>query len=210
MKRLPQRISSNSGNFIFREWLRADSAYPHKRKSANTFARGLLSGLFLFFGTAANRGAYIRGKAAVAYELVHVKSDADWLSYHAIRRDVLWEARGLTGYDDKRPEERLPNRYPLLLKLDNRAIGTTRLDDRGDDTGIVRLVAIRRDVQRQGHGRKLGAMVDEFAVKLGLHTLFVNAHAENEIPVPRAYRRKGRTEVSRTRLAGQHLLFCND
>jgi N-acetylglutamate synthase-like GNAT family acetyltransferase len=114
----------------------------------------------------------------VAYELVHVKDDADWLSYHAIRRDVLWEARGIAGYDDKRPEERLPNRYPLLLKLDNRAIGTTRLDDRGDDTGIVRLVAIRRDVQRQGHGTKLAAMVEEFAAKLGLHTLFVNAHMD--------------------------------
>jgi len=47
-----------------------------------------------------------------------------------------------------------------------------------DDTGIVRLVAIRRHFQRQGHGRKLAAMVDEFAVKLGLHTLFVNAHAD--------------------------------
>ena len=112
------------------------------------------------------------------YELIEVKSDADWLSYHAIRRDVLWEARGIAGYDDKRPEERLPNRYPLLLKLDSCAVGTARLDDRRDGTGIVRLVAIRRDVHRQGHGTKLAAMVDEFAAKLGLHTLFVNAHGD--------------------------------
>ena len=103
----------------------------------------------------------------MTYELIRVRDDADWASYHAIRRDVLWTARGLTGYDDKRPEERLPDRYSLLLKLDNQAIGTTRLDDRGDDTGIVRLVAIRCDLQRQGHGTKLAAMVDDFAATSG-------------------------------------------
>jgi N-acetylglutamate synthase-like GNAT family acetyltransferase len=120
----------------------------------------------------------IAGNAAMAYELVQVRSDADWLSYHAIRRDVLWESKGVTGYDDKRPEERLPNHYPLLLKLDDQAIGTTRLDDRGDGAGVVRLVAIRRDVQRQGHGKKLAAMVDDFAARRGLRTLFVNAAAD--------------------------------
>jgi N-acetylglutamate synthase-like GNAT family acetyltransferase len=114
----------------------------------------------------------------MAYELVQVKNEADWLSYHAIRRDVLWDARGIAGYDDKRPEERLPNRYPLLLKLEDRAIGTTRLDHRGNNAGVVRLVAIRRDVQRQGHGTKLATLVDAFAVRLGLHTLFVNAHLD--------------------------------
>jgi N-acetylglutamate synthase-like GNAT family acetyltransferase len=114
----------------------------------------------------------------MTYELIRVQDDADWASYHAIRRDVLWTARGLAGYDDKRPEERLPDRYSLLLKLDSQAIGTTRLDDRGDGTGIVRLVAVRGDLQRQGHGTKLAAMVDDFAVALGVHTLFVNAVAD--------------------------------
>jgi N-acetylglutamate synthase-like GNAT family acetyltransferase len=114
----------------------------------------------------------------MTYELIRVQDDADWASYHAIRRDVLWTARGLTGYDDKRPEERLPNRYSLLLKLDTQPIGTTRLDDRCDGTGIVRLVAVRSDVQRRGHGTKLASMVDDFAATLGLHTLFVNAVAD--------------------------------
>jgi N-acetylglutamate synthase-like GNAT family acetyltransferase len=66
----------------------------------------------------------------------------------------------------------------LLLKLDDQAIGTTRLDDRRDGAGVIRLVAIRRDVQRRGHGAKLAAMVDDFATKLRLHTLFVNAAAD--------------------------------
>jgi N-acetylglutamate synthase-like GNAT family acetyltransferase len=111
----------------------------------------------------------------MVYQLVHITSEADWDSYHTIRRDVLWTARGLTGYDDNRPEEHLPKRYPLLLKLDGQAIGTTRLDDRGDRTGIVRLVAIRSDIQRRGHGTQLARMVDNFAIRLGLQMLFVNA-----------------------------------
>ncbi len=129
-------------------------------------------------GSNLGREPLLRMADPMTYELIRVRDDADWASYHAIRRDVLWTARGLTGYDDKRPEERLPDRYSLLLKLDNQAIGTTRLDDRGDDTGIVRLVAIRCDLQRQGHGTKLAAMVDDFAATLGLHTLFVNAVAD--------------------------------
>jgi N-acetylglutamate synthase-like GNAT family acetyltransferase len=61
------------------------------------------------------------------------------------------------------------------LKLDGGAIGTTRLDDFGNGTGAVRLVAIVGDLQRPGHGRKLGELVEDYARSLGMTTLFVNA-----------------------------------
>jgi len=109
------------------------------------------------------------------YQLVQMRCEEDWSSYHSIRRDVLWTARGRDGYNNNHSDEYLPNNHPLLLRFDGRAIGTIRLDELGNGAGAVRLVAIRNDVQRQGHGSKLGAMVEDFARSLGLHTLFVNA-----------------------------------
>jgi GNAT superfamily N-acetyltransferase len=63
----------------------------------------------------------------------------------------------------------------LLLKLNRRPIGTARLDNLGDHKGVVRLVAIATDAQRQGHGRILSELVDDYALRLGLNTLLVNA-----------------------------------
>jgi hypothetical protein len=57
----------------------------------------------------------------MGYELVKVTTESDWRDYHSLRRHVLWEASGRTGYDEKRPEEFLAANYPLLLKLDGRS-----------------------------------------------------------------------------------------
>lgn len=113
----------------------------------------------------------------MAYVLVRIANDADWRAYHDIRRLVLWEERGLSGYDANRPEERLPDHHPLLLRFNAQACGTTRLDDLRDGTGIVRLVAISANLRRSGHGRVLDASVAAYAGKLGIHTLFVNSAA---------------------------------
>ena len=72
----------------------------------------------------------------MSYELVKVTIESDWREYHSLRREVLWEARGLRGYDDKRPGEYIAANTALLLKLNGRSIGTTRLDNRGDQSGI--------------------------------------------------------------------------
>jgi N-acetylglutamate synthase-like GNAT family acetyltransferase len=109
------------------------------------------------------------------YELIKVATESDWRGYHALRRHVLWEARGGNGYDETRPAEHDSANTPLLLKLNGRPIGTTRLDNLGDHKGVVRLVAIAVDIQRQGHGRILSELVDDYALRLGLNTLFVNA-----------------------------------
>jgi N-acetylglutamate synthase-like GNAT family acetyltransferase len=109
------------------------------------------------------------------YELLEVTGEGDWRDYHTIRREVLWEARGRTRYNDRHPDEYLPANHPLLLKLHGRPIGTTRLDDFGNGAGAVRLVAIVADLQMQGHGRKLAELVENYARNLGMTRLFVNA-----------------------------------
>lgn len=117
---------------------------------------------------------------SMAHALICVASDADWQIYHAIRRTVLWEERGLGGYDETRAEERLPDHHPLLLMFNEQGIGTTRLDDLRDGTGIVRLVAISAAVRGQGHGRVLNAKVEGYAQGLNIRILFVNAAVESE------------------------------
>jgi GNAT superfamily N-acetyltransferase len=114
----------------------------------------------------------------MSYELVKVTTEGDWRAYHSLRRHVLWEAQGREGYDETHQDEYLATNHPLLLKLDGRPIGTTRLDDLGDGRGAVRLVAIAPDVQRQGHGRVLAALVENYARGLALRLLLVNAAPE--------------------------------
>jgi N-acetylglutamate synthase-like GNAT family acetyltransferase len=114
----------------------------------------------------------------MGHELIEVTASSDWREYHSLRRRVLWRQRGLTNYDETHADEYKAGNHPLLLKLDGRAIGTARLDDFGNGTGAVRLVAIEPDLQRQGHGRILSDYVENFAQHLGIKTLYVNAVPE--------------------------------
>ena len=92
---------------------------------------------------------------------------------------MLFEEKGrFNVYDPDHVDEYLENNHPLLLKVNGVGIGTTRLDDFKDGTGVVRLVAIRIGLRGQGHGKKLSELTQEFAKTLGIRTLYVNAAPE--------------------------------
>ena len=112
--------------------------------------------------------------------LKRVESDGDWAAYHSIRKRVLWEDRGLSGYDERHPDDRLAGNHPLLLMHDNAPVGTARLDAVGQHLGIVRLVAIESGLQRRGLGRLLMSQVESYARGLGLDRLEVNAARDAE------------------------------
>jgi N-acetylglutamate synthase-like GNAT family acetyltransferase len=113
------------------------------------------------------------------YTLAGPADDEDWRVFHDIRRKVLFEGRHRdVVYDDKHPDDRATHNHPLLLRLDGAPLGTVRLDDFGDGTGCVRLVAITAAEQGRGHGRALSTLVEELARSLGIHTLYVNAAPE--------------------------------
>lgn len=115
----------------------------------------------------------------MGHELINVSDPADWVAYHAIRRQELFEAKGRHGiYDANHPHDLAPDAHAYLLKLDGKPLGTTRLDMRGDGTAIFRLVAITAAEQGRGHGRVLGKMVEERARAFGARTLLVNAAPE--------------------------------
>jgi len=112
----------------------------------------------------------------MTYQLVRVESAEQWRAMHSIRRSVLFESGIMPFiYDENRPEDRHPDNIPYLLLLDSSPIGVVRLDKDGR-TGIVRLVGIALDRQRQGHGRALGKLIEEEAVRAGIVELRLNAH----------------------------------
>jgi GNAT superfamily N-acetyltransferase len=97
-----------------------------------------------------------------AYQLRAPSSDSEWTAYHAIRRTVLFERRGRFGvYDAAHPDEFRPGHYPFLLLHNGKPIGTIRVD-MGDDEALFRRVAIREDLQGQGHGRKMLELAEGF------------------------------------------------
>jgi N-acetylglutamate synthase-like GNAT family acetyltransferase len=115
----------------------------------------------------------------MGYTLEPPADDGEWRAFHAIREAVLFIGRGRTGiYDRNHPDDSAPQNQCLLLKLDGRPIGTVRLDDFGDGSGCVRLVAITDSEQGRGHGRALSALCDARMRALGVHTLKVNAAPE--------------------------------
>ena len=100
----------------------------------------------------------------MTYELRRVATESDWEAYHAIRERVLWEARGCppAEYDRNHSDDRAADHYPLLLLLDRHPIGALRVDVEGI-AAWVRRVAIREEVQRCGHGRRMLELAMEFA-----------------------------------------------
>jgi GNAT superfamily N-acetyltransferase len=105
-------------------------------------------------------------------QLVRVATSRHWRAYHQIRREVLFDARGRRGaYDENHPDERLPGHHPLLLLADGQPVGTVRLDDRSNGSGVVRLVAIVSNRQRQGLGSVLMSGLERYAMEHGITRL---------------------------------------
>jgi N-acetylglutamate synthase-like GNAT family acetyltransferase len=112
----------------------------------------------------------------MGYALEQPARPEQWTAFHAIRRVELFEARGRIGvYDADHADDRTPANSPLLLSLDGARVGVMRLDNRGDGTGIVRLVAVAAAAQGRGHGRVLQALLEARCRGQGIHTLFVNS-----------------------------------
>ena len=115
----------------------------------------------------------------MTYTLARPIDEEDWRAFHDIRRKVLFEGRHRDViYNDNHPEDRATGNHPLLLKFEGVPIGTVRLDDFGDGTGCVRLLAITQAEQGRGHGKALGSLVEDFARSLGIRMLYLNSAPE--------------------------------
>ena len=114
------------------------------------------------------------------YELEPVAASTPaWKSYHEIARTALFrndEGEYYSALEFMAPY--YDRMTPLLLSFNGEAIGTVALDKLGDDTAAMRMVAVEKTHQGQGHGRALGSLLIEFAKSYGIKKLCVNADSE--------------------------------
>ena len=98
------------------------------------------------------------------HELRSPTTDAEWATYHAIRREVLFERRGNgAAYDPNHPDEMRPGNYPLVLWFGVEAVGVIRVDlDAEKGVAFFRRVAVREDLHGHGHGRRLLEHAERF------------------------------------------------
>jgi GNAT superfamily N-acetyltransferase len=101
------------------------------------------------------------------HALITPTEASEWRAYHDIRRQVLFESRGQFGvYQEDHPDDTTPGNHPKLLMYRGDPVGVVRIDVDGA-IATVRRVAIRKDVQRRGHGRALFSLVRQFALAHG-------------------------------------------
>lgn len=111
----------------------------------------------------------------MSYELRAVATPEDWAAMHGIRRATLFTPERGVVYDEHHPHDLNPANQCFVLFHEQQPIGVVRLDPRGDDAMVVRLVAIVPQLQGQGHGRVLGRLVEEEARRRGARRLMLNA-----------------------------------
>lgn len=125
--------------------------------------------------------------AGMTHSLISPSTPAEWVAYHEIRREVLWGARGRFGvYDDTHPDGHKANNFPKLFLNAGEPIGVNRIDLKGD-AAWFRRVAIKEQHQRQGHGRALLTLAEEFAKERGA----VRVNSNVDIDAISFYRRCG-------------------
>ena len=114
----------------------------------------------------------------IEHELRAPKTNDEWLSFHTIRRRVLFENRGKSEiYIENHPDDLKPGNHPLILLHKGIVIGVVRVDV-DDSVAWLRRVAIHEDFQGRGHGRVLLQLAEAFAQAQGCCEIRSNAAVE--------------------------------
>ena len=116
------------------------------------------------------------------YSLRPVRSSREWAAYHAIRRDAIFAALlPHETYDEHGSDELAPGHFPHLLLRDGEVLGTVRIDLIDEKAAGLRLIGIRPDVQRQGHGlRKKPRVLSAEPRSSSTHT---QRHSSSTLPM---------------------------
>lgn len=109
------------------------------------------------------------------HELRAPANQEEWRALHDIRRKVLFENRGkFDTYIENHPDDFKTGHHPLVLLYKGDVIGVVRVEV-CERVAWLRRVAIREDLQRQGHGRVLLRLAETFAKAEGCDELVSNA-----------------------------------
>jgi len=111
------------------------------------------------------------------YELRPPQSPADWGAYHAIRRaSIFAPLLPDQSYNESDVDELTPGRMPHVLIRAGEIVGTVRIDLIDDMQAGLRLIGIRKDLQRQGHSAALLHLAEQVARDFGRSIVVINAH----------------------------------
>ncbi len=106
------------------------------------------------------------------------ESREEWDAYHVIRPKALFEPyHPNVTYVRDHPDEGRPQHYPLVLVADGEVVGTLRIDLLDEARAALRLVAIRPDRQRRGHGSALLRLAEDFIRRHGRRRAVVHGNA---------------------------------
>ena len=112
------------------------------------------------------------------HELRPPASNQEWLAFHAIRLKVLFKNRGKgESYNENHPDDFKTGHHPLILLYKGVVVGVIRVDV-CETVAWFRRVAIREDLQRQGHGRVLLRLAEDFAKAQDCNEVRSNAAVE--------------------------------
>jgi predicted N-acetyltransferase YhbS len=106
------------------------------------------------------------------FELKKVNSKFKWQAYHRIRRKELFD--NSKHYDENHPDEFKAENEPILMFMQGEPVATVRLDKVGSGAVIIRLVAVRNDLQSKGVGIEFMRLIIEYVKNAGLHKVLVN------------------------------------
>jgi GNAT superfamily N-acetyltransferase len=121
------------------------------------------------------------------YRLRRVESLTDWHAYHNIRRTELFAVQCPdVVYDSNHPDEHEPSNLPHVLEADRTIVGTIRIDLMGACCAAFRLIAIRKALQRQGHGTRLLTLAEQLVAELGCAQVTIQS-APSAVPFYRRY-----------------------
>jgi N-acetylglutamate synthase-like GNAT family acetyltransferase len=110
------------------------------------------------------------------FDLTIVTSPEDWQTYHDIRYKELFLAFGDRDYNRNHPDDyQNEDNIPFLLKHEGKGVAVARFDNLNNGEAIIRLVAVKKEMQRQGVGAELHNRISEYARSNGVKKNLVNA-----------------------------------
>ena len=106
------------------------------------------------------------------FKLIHCEDEESLLQMHEIREKVLFT----TGkYDRHHADDKNPNNYCFIFMVNNKSVGTVRLDFIECDKAAVRLVAVLPEYRGQKIGSAMLYAIEDYAKQKGVITLVTNS-----------------------------------
>src|SRR5258708_34371258 len=114
------------------------------------------------------------------HRLRPTESAADWIAYHAIRRESIFALYFTAeAYDEKHPDESRLENLSHVLVYGDAVVGTVRIDLIDRMRAGFRLIGIKAGLQRQGHGTALLGLAEQLVLRRGRREITINATARS-------------------------------